>query len=931
MTRYLTAIIICLSLYTIANAQTIIIGGRTTDLSIRIQVLDSLSKAVMPRAHVKVFSGGRDTTSIPTDNNGIAIYRGPFRADSVEFWVSHLGYETKRIVQPAPKIGYFSSTGNVPVYLVEKTSELAEIVVVGDVLAVVIKGDTVQFNAEAFKTFEGDPMSKLFELLPGMKLENGALSYFGETIQRITIDGTRLFGDNVTAALKNIRADDVENVKVYGEASDWDKLNEVDNPELNKVADVTTKSKPKRILNATLSASGGATIEPDDRGAKQAFYGVSGKLNYFRVGESASVNAHTGNIPSPFSVINTMDTGGGDLLFSLQPKYRTTEGGFNYNRNEVNKYSFTTNNTVGITKTGTESWSNRDYFLSDNWLSRNYNEQNSSESRSNRFSSGNGAGFTFKDKSVVGANVSFSYNGDLRESLNIVSAMQDGVQTQSRNIAEHNKNNSYNLNTRIDYRKKIQLLSISSNVSANISKNDGEGWRMDTLPSSTSQIHLDNNSGGWNRNYSGSVNANYSLTKTWTLRISENLSYIDNKSQRTSMDMLTGIVDTTNTYDYQVHEVNNNVGTGMSYNDNSKQKGIVIANVDMYWENKNMQRNEYFPRKYKFPRTFNVIKASAILRYKFSSVNTLQVTYYRGGTTVSILDFRDFLDDSNPVMLKAGNPYLKIPASNDLTVSGNFVKGPAAYEFKVMAGIDENTIVNKQRYFNADTRLPEYDYTALAGSSLITKENHNGQWRLNINGNYSVRSKKLLSNIRAGLSYAYNRRPDYVNEQLAMITTNRYGMSLSISGNFSANFTPSLTSNTDYSDDYNGYIHNQRLFQRLGVGVRGRIFKAIEVNASNDIRWDLRWPDVPDMDRFVFMSSLSLEYIFGKNKNFTLKAEGFDLFNKQQRITAITAADYIETSYRLTMGRYVMLKAEWRIGQSAPTKQDDRIVVIRYL
>ena len=104
----------------------------------------------------------------------------------------------------------------------------------------------------------------------------------------------------------------------------------------------------------------------------------------------------------------------------------------------------------------------------------------------------------------------------------------------------------------------------------------------------------------------------------------------------------------------------------------------------------------------------------------------------------------------------------------------------------------------------------------------------------------------------------------------------------------------------------------QDISQTLDFNVRGRIIRSIELNTSHQFRWNLRWPDVQGMDRFGVVSNISLGYIFGEQKNFTLQLEGNDLFNRKQRITVDTNADYISTSYVRKIGRCIMLRAEWK-------------------
>lgn len=891
MLRYLIAAILCLSAYATVVAQVYV--GSSGNSGLTIHVSDSVSRANLYGAYVMLVLG-RDTMRMATDSRGEARFSTDrLRPDSIDVTVSYIGFETKKEkFPPDASRNYFT------VRLTEKLHDLAEIVVSGDAVAVVMRGDTVRFIASAFKTFEDDPMSKLFEVIPGMRFENGSLIYLGEAIHRITIDHQRLFGDQVMLALENIRADDVIDIDVYKEASDWDKLNEVENPKLQTVANVRTKSKPAMIRNTTLMAAGGVAIDPDYGDKKQLLYDASGKLVYSRVGETVSADATRSDGP--------VATGRG------YKEYEMTKGNLLYNRQEANKYSFLTDNTVTIIDKATESRSESEYFPTDKYTTRNYNVMNLSDKRYSHIWSRNKGGYIFTNKSQIGANLDIMYTGNLNKSANLISAVQDGIQIQSRNLRQREKDNSYSLRPEIYYYKKINSTTINITANADISENDGNGWRLDTLSSSTSQIHLDNESGGWSRNYGGRALVSFRLTPVISLSLSDYLSYIDSKTRRTSVDMLTGVTDLTNSYNYRIHELNNRSNVQLTYRDNSKKRGLTSVLTSISWEHKDMLRDNYFPKEYELPRAFDLINTSVLMEYKFSVFNKLDLNCTRGSSSMlSLLDFID-LDDSNPTMLRAGNPNLKLPVTSSLELTGTFIKGASTYEFRVGYDTEEKVIVEKSRYFTENTYLSEYDYTASEGSTLITKENRNGDRRLIIGGNYGVRSGKLQSNIKLGLNYIYGRTPAYVAEQPVMITDNSYRASLSIMGNFSSVFMPTLSSNTSYSDRDNGSVRIETFSQTLGLNVRLRIARSVELNSVNDFRWNIQWPDVPGMDRFGIVSNLSLGYLFGESRNFSLKVEVNDLFNKKQRVFVRTYDEYISTSYINSLGRYAMLRAEWK-------------------
>ena len=895
---YLTFVLF-LSLHIAAEAQVLSLGSDSKEVAEGVRVTPSASgllvfvrdsaRRAISGAHFMAVSG-RDTIKRVTDERGRVRHEERFLTDSVELIISYLGYKTKRVVVVVPSM--------VEMELMESSLDLTEIVVVGEALAVVMKGDTVYYNAKAFKTFEGDDMAAIFEKLPGMEVSEGGLTYLGKTVHRLTIDNTRLFGDDVLLAIRNIRVDDVVGVEVYKEADDWDRLNEVENPALLTVANVITKSKPTMIRRFTVNAAVGADLDSDFQNGNETRYIASGKLVSSRVGEIWTASAMTGEGPPTFSY-----------------KSKQTVGDLSYTREETDKFHISTKNNIKNTRINCERWESMEYFPTEDWSSRDYYTKNASTNRKTLFSSQNSFRYVFRDKSWIEHGNGFSYTDNVDRFTDMVSATQDGVLTQSRDMTRRDKNKSWSFHGGLHYKKAFESkITLFISASAAIAENNGDDWRIDTLSSSTSQLYLENNSDGWSRKYNAWADLSLPLMSTLSLSISDGISYIDANSKRTSVDILTGIMNVTNSHDYLTHELNNNLSTNITYRDNKMQKGMneVTANIGWVW--KDMQREERFPKEYEFSRTFNHVMIRMSLNYKFSAFNNLRFSYHRQDRMLSLSDLREFLDDSNPAMLRVGNPRLKMPIGNSLSVTGSRVKGASTYELEMSYDACENSIVDKHYYFSEETYLPEYNYTASAGSSLVTKENRVGERAFYIKGKYSARSKILKSTINAELSYSHRRAPAYVNEK-PIVYTGNYGVaSFSISGNFSSVFSPSLRSRTSYGYRHSNSDNNgtKSLVQILNFDARSRIAKRIDLNWTNAFRWDLCWPEVPDANLFKLTSNLSLGYIFREKKNFTVRVEGYDLFNKSQHIIGGIDDEYISTFYLRLVGRYVMLHAEWK-------------------
>ncbi|MCA9721247.1 MAG: carboxypeptidase regulatory-like domain-containing protein, partial [Gemmatimonadetes bacterium] len=85
--------------------------------------------------------------------------------------------------------------------------QLDELVVNAEHVPIVNKPDTLEYNAEAFKTRVNATVEELLKRLPGVTVENdGTITAQGKQVQQVLVDGKEFFGNDPKMATRNLPA-----------------------------------------------------------------------------------------------------------------------------------------------------------------------------------------------------------------------------------------------------------------------------------------------------------------------------------------------------------------------------------------------------------------------------------------------------------------------------------------------------------------------------------------------------------------------------------------------------------------------------------------------------------------------------------------------------------------------------------------------------
>lgn len=123
-----------------------------------------------------------------------------------------------------------------------KERVLGEAVVKATKIKMVMKGDTIVYNADAFQLSEGSMLDALIEQLPGAELkDNGQITVNGRLVSSLLVNGKDFFRGDPKIALENLPSYMVDKVKVYEEETDFEKMRGLEETIRPLVMDVNLK------------------------------------------------------------------------------------------------------------------------------------------------------------------------------------------------------------------------------------------------------------------------------------------------------------------------------------------------------------------------------------------------------------------------------------------------------------------------------------------------------------------------------------------------------------------------------------------------------------------------------------------------------------------------------------------------------------------
>jgi len=219
------------------------------------------------------------------DENGLLLLKKVPRGSYI-YRLSLMGFD---IVDKAVTVSDKNQNVDLGVIIMRpKEYTLSQVTVSGERIPLVIKEDTIVYNADAFKPKEEDVVEDLLKKMPGIEVDrDGNIKAQGEDVEKVTVDGKEFFGSDPKLATKNLPAKAVDKVKVFDAKSEKAEFSGVDDGERTKTLDLELKKDAKKGYFGKLEAGYGT--ENTAKG-KLSFNRFTKKLQLSVIGMGNNVN-----------------------------------------------------------------------------------------------------------------------------------------------------------------------------------------------------------------------------------------------------------------------------------------------------------------------------------------------------------------------------------------------------------------------------------------------------------------------------------------------------------------------------------------------------------------------------------------------------------------------------------------------------------------
>lgn len=622
-------------------------------------------------------------------------------------------------------------------------------------IPIVVKKDTLEFDAKSIKVRENAVVEDLLKKVPGVEVaKDGSVKAQGETITKVKVDGKEFFGNDPLLATKNLPADMVDKIQVIDELSEQAQFTGIDDGTRSKILNITTKSGMKHGYFGNSNVGYGS----DDR------YDANINVNKFDDERQISVigqfnNVNKQNFGQGGGVGNGFGGGGGGRggfggggggSSSGSGGITTTNAAglnfsdtFNDGTQFQGSYFFNKANSEVIQNSFTQN------LFGTSTTNINQDQNNNTDRTNHRF---NFMVDTKIDPSLsIKIQPSISYTSSDGNNLtnytrNYIDSLTTGIQRFTTSTATPAFSN--NLLIRKSFKRRGRTLSLNVNTSINDNSSNNFNYIKDdilksgvTTTSITDQL---NNNNSHAINNTARVVYTEPINKTLSVEFNYQNGYSDNDSQRDVFNynpatLQYDLVDNVYSNIYNNRTLTNAAGFSFTTTEKKYNWNIGLAAQQTNRVNTNLTTG--------MVRTQNFINLTptAQFRYNFSNRKRLFINY-RGSTTQPSIDqIQPIPDNTNTQTVFIGNPELKPSFNNTLRINFN--------NFNIESGRFFFARVNLTQTSNSIGR----SVTQIAGGKQqIAYVNVDGVYAGSANATWSLplmAERKLVLNISGGADY----------------------------------------------------------------------------------------------------------------------------------------------------------------------------------
>jgi uncharacterized membrane protein YgcG len=881
-----------------------------------------------------------DTTKVvqtSSDGKGEFVFKNLSNGDYKlkTFYVGYKKFEEDVIISS-------SSTKNQTYKLNQISTKLKALVIEEKAIRSVLKNDTTEYNASAFKVNTDANTHDLITKMPGITVEGGVVKAQGETLQKVLIDGKEFFGEDATIALKNLPAEVVDKIQVFDRLSDQSQFTGFDDGNTQKTMNITTRSGKSNGVFGKFFGGYGADENLNER------FNTGGNLNFFKgkrrislIGISNNVNQQNFSSQDLLGVTGGSGGGGGRGGFGGGGGMGGQGGGSGNNFLIGQQSGINTTSSVGLNYT--DLWGKKisitgSYFFNDamnattNNLTRTYPSHTDTNQLYNQNSSSTSENMNHR------FNLRFEYTIDTSNSIIITpklsfqnftsgydlyaknSVLNDTLNTTS------NKNNSsnsgYSFSNNILLRHKLAKYGRTVSLNIGTDVNDKTGTtdlytKNNYYIPNDSAANFDQRTSVSANGYTLSTSLNYTepIGKTAQLMLNYSPSYSANISDKETKikDTVSGEFSHLNTIlSSKFNSPITKQSGGLSYR-MRLEKGMIMAGVN--FQSVELSGSQTLPTDTSISRTYNNFLPNAMLSYKFTKNSNIRMFYRTSTNSPSLSQLQTLVDNSNPLMLSIGNPNLIQSYSQSFITRYSLSSTDKGTTFFAM--INANTVssfMGNSTIIGNGKTLTDEGILLSKGSQLSKPVNLDGYWNINSFLTYGIPVKLLKSNLNFNAGYTFNRTPSLINNISNTTNTSTLNSGFVLGSNISEKIDFTITYSSFYTIVENAIqpqLNSNYFYHVSSAKINLLPWKGLVLSSDITNNYYTGLGTTYNINYFLWNAGLG--YKFTKNKAAELKIIAYDLLNQNNSITRTVTGTYIEDSRTNVLKRYFMLMFTYNI------------------
>ena len=854
-----------------------------------------------------------------------------------------------------------------------ETLDASKVSAVGN--PIVIKKDTIEYNASSFKISDNDMLEELLKKLPGVEVgSDGSVTANGETIKKITIDGKTFFLDDPQLATKNIPAKMVQKVKVVEKKSEQAEFTGIEDGEEETIIDLSVRPGMMNGVFGNVMGGGGHDVPSPQN-----------TMNDWRYQGAAMVGRFTDK--SQLSVIlnanNTNNRGFNDMAGSMMQGMRgggggmgRGMGGWGGNNGITTSWMGGLNGAFDLLDGDMELAGNYLYNGSDKYVeeisskttfledgsSLLYDNQgfNTTRTQGHRFGVRLEHKFSEKSSILFEPQVNFG-SGSFSEISDFETFSQSADMQKSKTNDGYTNNNGANDNWSTSgfllYRQRIGKpgRTFSANIRYSFSNNQLAGLNQSLTNvydmSEAGQRDIVNqfyDSQSKSSSLSGRLVYTEPLAKYLFLEANYQYSWNLSTSVKNTFNSGSNVLDETGKL---IYNENGAIRDDIYSNDILNRYINQRAGMSLSWQKEKFNaklgaslnptdtHNETNGESYN-SKVLNW-SPEAMLRYEMTENANMRIFYNGRSSQPSTSQLMPVPDNSNPLNVSFGNPNLKPYFNHNIRANFGYTnkKTFTSMHANIRGGIVQDAITNAQWYDKAGA---QYSIPV------------NGPGTGNINANIMLNSPLGKSNfsIFSMTNGGYNQSTSYIGT--GKLDTEKYYDAENADFDyelFNKDF-PTLEGRDEFSTNkIQTLSFTERLrftyrndFVELTLGGRTRMSKSwyTIASATNTTTWnnqaeasmnwtipgglniisdlDYNWYNgytTPQEDEFVLNAEIT-KLLFKNTCTIALKA--YDIFAQSKNLSVTDASNYHQEVRNNTLGRYIILSFTYRFGTFGGSK-----------